>query len=56
MTRAEWLNLARARAEALALAESAVAAGVLPCSESMHGAMAQLAWEAAWDLDVAAAA
>ena len=56
VTRAEWLDLARARAGALALAESAVAAGVLECSPEIHLAMAQLAWSAAWDLDVAAAA
>ncbi len=55
MTRPEWLQLAQARAYHLAVAESAVAARAIPCSESMHKAMAQLAWSAAWDLDVAVA-
>lgn len=54
MTRDEWLNLALARSEALVVAESAVAVGVLECSGTMHAALAGLACSLACDLAVAA--
>jgi hypothetical protein len=47
MTRDEWLNLA------LAVAESAVAAEVLECSEKMHAELAHLAASVLFDLSVA---
>jgi hypothetical protein len=54
MTRAELLTLAQARAEALAVIESAVAAGAFGCSQKIHDELAHLATAVAFDVWAAA--
>ncbi len=54
MTDAERKELIRALVTALALAETAVAGGVLPCSPAMHELMATLAFVIKFDLEMAA--